>query len=312
MSFYRHSLPQLDGQLFLTDGGLETALIFHSGIDLPEFASFPLLKSAAGRKVLRDYYDAYAEIAARTGSGFVLESPTWRANPDWARKLGYNKERLADINRDGIALMEMIRERFEDRAGPIVISGNIGPRGDGYVADKLMSADEATGYHLEQIRVFADTAADLVTAVTLPYADEAIGVVRAARQCGLPAVVSFTTETDGRLPSGQSLADAIRQVDDATDSWAAYFMLNCAHPDHFSDALREDEAWTGRIRGIRANASRCSHAELDAATELDDGDPAEFGRLYRALRDRLPHISVLGGCCGTDHRHVAEVAAALT
>jgi len=311
MTRYRQSLPQLDGGIFITDGGLETTLIFHDGIDLPEFACFPLLYSDEGRAALNRYYDAHADIAAASGRGFILETPTWRANRDWGDKLGFSRQQLAEANRDGIRFVESVRDRYAGRISPVVISGNIGPRGDGYVVDAQMSADEAAEYHSDQVRVFAATSADVVTALTLTYADEAIGVVRAAKQCGLPAVVSFTTETDGTLPSGQSLAAAIEQVDRATDNGAAYFMVNCAHPDHFADALPENEGWTRRIRGIRANASRCSHAELDEATELDDGNPAEFGRLYRALHARLPGLSVFGGCCGTDHRHIAAVAAAV-
>lgn len=311
MTSYRNALPQMNGDIFFTDGGHETTLIFHDGIYLPEFASFPLLYNDEGRDALNRYYDAYAKIALVFGGGFILESPTWRANRDWGARLGFSSEQLAEVNREGIQFIENVRNRYADRHFPIVISGNIGPRGDGYVADTLMSSDEAMEYHLEQISVFADTSADLVTALTMTYAEEAIGIVRAAQKCELPVVISFTTETDGTLPSGQSLADAIAQVDEATDAYAAYFMVNCAHPDHFAEALPGDEAWTHRIRGVRANASRCSHAELDEATELDDGDPAEFGQLYRALRARLPGLSVFGGCCGTDHRHIAEVAAAL-
>jgi len=312
MSNYRNDLPQLSDQVFLTDGGLETCLIFHDGIDLPCFASFVLLKDEQGRKALRDYYDQYLPLIAETDFGFILETPTWRANRDWGAQLGYDAEQLAAVNRDSVALMEDIRNRHTGNAGPVIISGNIGPRGDGYVVTDRMSTDEATGYHGEQIRAFADTAADIVSAITLTYAEEAIGVTRAAQEAGIPAVIGFTTESDGRLPGGQSLRDAIQQVDAATDSGPAYYMVNCAHTDHFSDSLAENESWTRRVRGIRANASRCSHAELDEATELDDGDPIEFGELYRALRDRLPHLTVFGGCCGTDHRHVLEVATALS
>jgi S-methylmethionine-dependent homocysteine/selenocysteine methylase len=151
----------------------------------------------------------------------------------------------------------------------------------------------------------------MVCAITLTYAEEAIGIVKTAGKHGIPVAIGFTTETDGRLPSGQALHDAIEEVDAATNSAAAYFMVNCAHTEHFDDALQAGERWTARVRGIRANASRLSHAELDEAEELDDGDPSEFGRLYRRLRKRLPHLSVFGGCCGTDHRHIDEVNTAL-
>lgn len=309
MSYYRKNLPQLNGRLFLTDGGLETTLVFHEGIELPCFAAFGLLGEAWGRETLRRYYRRYADIAIGADCGFVLESPTWRANPDWGTALGYGTEQLAGLNRDAIMLMEEIRDEYAGRVGPVVISGAIGPRGDGYVAGEKMSASEAAEYHRFQVDVFAGTGADLVTAITITYAEEAIGIVRAAGERAMPVVISFTTETDGRLPSGQLLGEAIEQVDDATDRAAAYFMVNCAHPDHFSGALDDQAAWARRIRGVRANASRCSHAELDEATELDAGDPAEFGLLHRQLRAAFPQISVLGGCCGTDHRHVEAIRA---
>jgi homocysteine S-methyltransferase len=312
MSRYRNNLPQLSDQVFLTDGGLETTLIFHEGIDLPHFASFVLLQDKQGRKALADYYDEYLPVAFDAGYGFVLETPTWRANPDWGKRLGYDSEQLAAANRDSVRLMEEVRDRHSAAGYPIVISGNIGPRGDGYVVTNLMTVDEAARYHSEQIDVFAGTVCDLVTAITLTYAEEAIGVTRAAQEAGIPVVISFTTETDGRLPSGQALEDAIRQVDQATAEGPAYYMVNCAHTDHFSAALVESETWTRRIRGIRANASRCSHEELDEAVELDDGDPIEFAELYQALRDRLPALSIFGGCCGTDHRHVLAVAMAVS
>ena len=311
MSIYRNNLPQLNGKVFLTDGGLETTLIFHEGIDLPCFAAFELLNTGNGRETLLDYYRRYATIAADAGSGFVLESPTWRANTDWARTLGHSDEQLAEINRAAIGLMETVRNEYRRRVDPIVISGNIGPRGDGYVSGEQMTAGEAADYHSAQIDVFADSNADLVTAVTMTYAEEAIGIIQAARDRYVPVVISFTTETDGRLPSGQPLGAAIEQVDDETDGSAAYFMVNCAHPDHFRDSLDPRAAWTTRIRGVRANASRCSHAELDDATELDAGDPQEFGFLHQQLRRLFPQLSVLGGCCGTDHRHVSAISAAV-
>jgi len=310
MSKYRNQLPQLSDRLFLTDGGLETTLIFHEGVDLPHFASFDLMKSKAGIAKLRAYYARYITMAKDNGLGFILEGHTWRANPDWAAKLGYSREQLAGANRAAIALLADLRRQYEAPQTPIVISGNIGPRGDGYKIENAMSAKEAAEYHGEQIAVFRDTECDMVSAFTLNYVEEAIGVVRAAKKAEMPVVISFTVGTDGKLPSGQPLKDAIEQVDRETSNAPAYFMLNCAHPTHFSGALKRGEAWVSRLRGIRANASKRSHAELDAAPDLDIGDPAELGRHYRDLRARFRHVNVLGGCCGTDHRHVGEICLA--
>lgn len=309
MSLYRTQLPQLENRLFLTDGGLETTLVFHKGLDLPCFAAFDLLKDEAGVETLRQYFEPYLESARLHGTGFILEAPTWRANPDWAARLGYDAEALADANRRAIGLMLELRKAHAEPGRPFVISGNLGPRGDGYRADARMSAAEACAYHAGQIQTFAETDADMVAAFTMNYVGEAVGILQAARDAGMPAVISFTVETDGRLPSGDGRAEAIRRTDAEADGYAAYYMINCAHPTHFANVV-EDGAWRERIRGLRANASTCSHAELDESTDLDDGDPVRLGEEYRELRKRLPNLNVLGGCCGTDHRHVQAIASA--
>lgn len=311
MSKYRTALPQLEGDVFLTDGGIETTLIFHEELDLPYFAAFDLLKSDEGKQTLRDYFEPYINIAKDHGVGFVLESATWRASPDWAEKLGYSRDALDEANRKAIQILQDIREEHETELTKMVISGCVGPRGDGYSPDTLMTEEEAERYHEIQIATFADTDADVVTAITMTHAEEAIGVTRAARVRGLPVIIGFTVETDGRLPTGQTLKDAIEQVDAATGNGPAYYMINCAHTTHFEDALKAGEAWTTRIRALRANASRLSHAELDEAEELDDGNPEEFGRDYGQLRSAFGQINVFGGCCGTDHRHVEKVAEAV-
>jgi S-methylmethionine-dependent homocysteine/selenocysteine methylase len=307
---HRHHLPQLEGGLFLTDGGIETTLIFHEGLDLPLFAAFDLLKDDEGTETLRRYFEPYAELAREHRLGFVLESPTWRASPRWAADLGYSNEQLADLNRKAIALMEELRERYESPDAPVVISGCVGPQDDGYSPAERLSAPAAHEYHSTQIGTFAQTAADMVTAITMTYVEEALGVTRAAMESDMPAVISFTVETDGRLPSGQPLGEAIEQVDDETGRGPAYYMINCAHPTHFDGVLESGEAWLERIRGLRANASTMSHAELDEATVLDDGDRADLGARYAALAGNLPQLNVLGGCCGTDHRHVGAACEA--
>ena len=307
MARYRHRLPQLDDRLFLTDGGLETTLIFLEGFELPSFAAFHLFKTEAGVDALRRYYTRHASIARDNGLGFILESATWRANADWGAKLGYSSSDLADVNRRAIDLLHELRGELETDHSAMVISGCVGPRSDGYRPDSVMTPDVAQAYHGAQIGVFAEAGADLATAITMTNTNEAIGVSRAARAAGLPVVISFTVETDGRLPTGQSLGEAIDAVDAATDEAPAYFMINCAHPTHFAEELLPGSRWVSRIRGLRANASTCSHAELDEATVLDDGDPLDLGRRYHELRTRFPQITVLGGCCGTDHRHIERI-----
>jgi S-methylmethionine-dependent homocysteine/selenocysteine methylase len=291
--------------LYLTDGGLETSLIFEQGLDLPCFAAFPLLESEEGVAALRTYFAPFVALAREHGTGFVLDTPTWRANPDWAERLGYSPEQLDAANRRAVAFALRLRDEAADV--PILVDGVIGPRGDGYVAGERMTAEEAERYHGPQVASFDGV--DLVSAITMTYAEEAIGIARAAKAAGVPSVVSFTVETDGLLPSGQSLREAVERVEGDTGGAPAHYMINCAHPTHFEDAL-EPGQWLDRIGGLRANASRLSHAELDAAEQLDSGDPVELAEQYVALRTRLHSMKVLGGCCGTDHRHVAEVASA--
>lgn len=303
-------LPQLEGGLFITDGGLETTLVFIDGMDLPEFAAYGLLTHEKGRQRLRDYFKHYLEVAAKEKAGFILETPTWRANSDWGSKLGHSSDQLDSLNRAAVEFLEDLRRQHQTTTGPMVISGCIGPRGDGYIAGEAMSVEEAAAYHLPQLKSFAAAGADMAAAITMTNIEEATGIAVAAERAGLPVAISFTVETDGRLPSGAALSDAIKAVDQTTSAYPAYFMLNCAHPSHFEHLFNGTEDWMTRIRGIRANASRCSHAELDDATELDDGNPAELGAEYAALCRRLPHVNVLGGCCGTDHRHVAHIGAA--
>ena len=243
---HRAHLPQLDGTVMVTDGGLETDLIFNRGFELPHFAAIDLLRDdGEGAAALRSYYERYAEIARDSGFGLVLESPTWRANPDWARELGYSPEELADLNAKAIGLLEDVRDAHQGEVTPIVISGCVGPRGDGYDPGTMMSAADAESYHATQIGAFAGTAADMVCAITMTYAEEAIGVTRAARAAGLPVAISFTVETDGRLPSGQALPDAIAQVDAETGGGPDYYMINCAHPEHFEDVLDPAAPWVG-------------------------------------------------------------------
>jgi S-methylmethionine-dependent homocysteine/selenocysteine methylase len=312
MTKYRNALPQLSGQQFITDGGLETTLVFHDGIDLPNFAAFDLLRTADGVQRLDDYYRRYAGIATENEVGFVLESVTWRASSDWGQLMGYSDIALDAINKQSIEMLEVLRDELETENSPMVISGCVGPRGDGYNPDFFMSAEQAQAYHSAQIKSLSETGADMVTAMTITYVEEAIGIVLAARAENIPVVISFTVETDGRLPSGQTLKDAIDQVDEATGSTPAYYMINCAHPEHFESTLLGDERWLSRIQGIRANASNKSHAELDECEELDDGNPHELGQSYKAFKKQLTQLNVFGGCCGTDHRHVEAICRATT
>jgi len=308
---YRTALPQLSDEVFLTDSGLETDLIFNGGFDLPEFAAFVLVDDARGTAALDAYFRRHADIAVQHGCGVIVETPTWRASRDWGSLIGYPPAELRRVNQSAVSLLSQVRDGYRHAAGsPVVISGCIGPRADAYGPAERMGEGEAEDYHQEQIEVLAATDADLVHAMTLAYAAEAAGIARAAAGAGIPAAISFTTETDGRLPDGTSLADAVAAVDAATGGAPVYYGVNCAHPSHFGSAL-PGGAIGARIRGVRANASRMSHAELDESPALDDGDPVELAGDYVRLRAQHPQISILGGCCGTDARHVQAIADAV-
>jgi S-methylmethionine-dependent homocysteine/selenocysteine methylase len=305
------SLPHQWDRPFLTDGGIETSLIFDDGLDLPHFAAFHLLRDRAGRAALSRYYERYMAVAARAGLGFVLESPTWRASPDWAGRLGYSNAALADANADAIVFMHGLRARLDTTPAAMLVSGCVGPRGDGYLPGDLMTPEAAQAYHHEQIGVLAEAGCDLISAITMTNVPEAIGIARAATACGVPNVISFTVETDGRLPTGDTLEQAIGEVDAATNGAPANFMINCAHPTHFGPVIERGGAWNARLGGLRANASSKSHAALNEAADLDRGNPDELAAAYRGLSDRLPGLRVFGGCCGTDHHHLAAIATAI-
>jgi len=307
MSMYRDKLPQLNGIRCITDGGMETDLVFNHNIDLPEFASYDLLRNKTGEQRLVDYFRNYVGIAQRYGLGLVLETPTWRANRDWGKRIGDTPEELALFNRAGVNVLERVRHEVATGEVPIVISGCFGPQGDGYAPGGMMSAEQSHEYHGEQMATFAGTAVDMVAALTMNYPSEASGIALAAADQGLPVCISFTVETDARLPTGMSLAEAIAEVDEVSNHYPAYYMINCAHPTHFGHLFEEGGTWLERIKGLRGNASCLSHAELDQSTSLDDGDPEAFGRQLSELLALSPHLTVLGGCCGTDHRHIESV-----
>lgn len=291
----------------VTDAGLETWLVFHRGIDLPAFAAYPLAATSEGRALLTEYYGYYADIARSIDAAVVLEAPTWRANPDWAATLGHDRTALKRFITASVNVVNEVRGGWTGDQ-PFLIGGTVGPRGDGYRIDSTMDAEVAADYHSFQIACMAAAGIDVVTALTMGYTDEAVGIARAAQAAGLPVVVSFTLETDGTLPSGMSLREAIEVTDAATAGYPVHYMINCAHPAHFDHVLDGAAPWAARIGGLRANASQLSHAELDEMVQLDEGDPDDLAARYVRLRSALPGLRVIGGCCGTDHRHVAAIA----
>ncbi|MEO9296982.1 homocysteine S-methyltransferase family protein [Devosia alba] len=307
MAKQNRTLPQNSGQMFVTDGGIETHMIFNQGHDLPYFTVFQLNDGEQGRQAMREYYQPYIEIAAKARQGFLFDTNTWRANPDWGALVGYGAARLRAVNMAAIRFSRTVAEGFHLAGVPTVVSGAIGPRRDAWQYDDAMSVDEAMAYHADQVAAFAAAGADLVTAYTLTNTPEAIGIARLAEAAGLPCVLSFTLETDGHLPGGKNLGTAIGEVEAATGGSPAYYMINCVHPIHFASTIRHAGAWVDRIGGLRVNASMKSHAELDESETLDIGDWQDLAQRYQRLLPLLPNIRVIGGCCGTDHRHIGAI-----
>jgi len=304
MPKYRENLPLLGRDIYACYVGMPTEIIYRDGIDLPGFASYPLLLNPDHKNLIRNYICNLVDLARDQNVGLILDSETWVANRDRGAKLGFSPDDLKKLNIEAIELIADVREEKGDL--PTVLCGQVGPRGDGYAPSDLMSTQEAEDYHSEQIEIYSKTEADLVSGFTLCYPEEASGVVRAAQRFDMPVAIAFTVETDGRLPTGVSVKEAIEQVDEESDGGAIYYLINCAHPDHFTNIF-SDEPWMKRLRGVVANASRCSHAELEVSEELDEGDPDELGILVGGLRKQFPHFNILGGCCGTNLRHMKRI-----
>jgi len=301
-------LARMEGRPWLTDGGLETAMIFLEGLDLPQFASFTLLDDARGRERMAAYFNGFMDEAERLGAGFVLDTATWRSSDGWGAVMGLSPAEIDRINRAAVDFALSLKAARPDGGRNVIVNGVLGPQGDAYAPDRVLTEAEAEAYWRPQIASLAAAGAEMVTAVTMSDPAQGIGIARAARALGIPAAIGFTVETDGRLVSGMELGEAILRTEEATDGYPAWFMINCAHPSHFRQALKGD--WVKRIGAIRANASTRSHAELDEATELDIGDIEGLARDYAGLQAILPNLRVLGGCCGTDHRHVAAIGRA--
>ena len=293
---------------FLTDGGFETWLFFQKGFEAPQFAAIVLMDDDEARQAMRSYFDGFLTMAASARTGFVLDTNTWRGCTRWGPELNKSASEMLRLTMDAVSFAKEVRADWHSRVSPILLNGVVGPAGDGYAPSEVPEAGPARNIHQPQIDCLARAGVDMVSAITMTNTSEAIGITQAAIDVDLPVVVSFTVETDGRLPTGEPLGEAIDRVDAATGSAPIYYMVNCAHPDHFLDAIETGADWVGRIGGVRANASRLSHAELDVAESLDDGDPEEFGALHSELVDLLPNLRVVGGCCGTDHRHVGCVS----
>lgn len=291
---------------FLSDGGLETWLIYTRNCQLTLFAAFPLLATPKGANHLQEYYNEYLEVAQELRMGLVLSTPTWRASTRWGEEMGFSQVEVDQFNVDAVKMLKCVKDISKD--GPtVVVDGQIGPMEDGYKPEVKHSVQACKEYHIRQVAVLKDAGVDLVTAATLTNWEEATGITLAAKECKTPLAVGFTVELDGRLPSGDSLEDAVEKVDKMTGAYPSYYMVNCGHPDHIRKAMEKGGKWRERVMAFRVNASRKSHEELDRMETLDEGDVEELGRLTAELGKLMPRMVLMGGCCGTRAEHVRSI-----
>lgn len=299
-------LPQLDGTLMTCGGGFETWLQYVDGFELRHFCAFELLNDPRGVECLRDYHRKVVEASVGNGFGVINEGLHYRSSRDWGELIGFSKDALEEINIRGIEFYRDFAREYETEETPMLVGGVIGPRGDAYNVGRTPDAAEAEDYHSEQIQTFKKAGADLVTAATFSSVEEVIGLARAARAAEMPVVISFFVARGGKLKGGETLEDAIAQVDAATGHAPAYYMVNCTHPTEFEPGLTEGD-WTRRLGGFMPNAVAMETLDLCKLGHLEDGDPEELGGQMARLAERFPHINVWGGCCGTDGRHFGEI-----
>ena len=300
--------PRLDNKFYLTEGGSETEIMYKWGFELPEFEMYPLLDNPQADEIIRNMFRRYFEVAAQHDTGMLLNGHDYRASPDWGAKLGYSPEALRNMQHRVIDFLDGMRAEYADRVSDVYIAACIGPRGDAYGSGGEITADEAEDYHSVQLKNLDGTAADMAVAATFNNVPEAIGVIRAANGAGRPIGVSLTLTPEGRLRSGPGLGEAIETIDEATDGGAAWFGTNCSHPLEFEPALAEQGPWLDRLRYIRPNAARMDKIALCSLGHLEDGDPVELGGQMGEVARRLPRADIIGGCCGTDERHLSEIA----
>jgi len=302
---------------FLTFPGCETYLLYIQGFPLRDFCAFEVVyDDRAWQRLEDELLRPVADAAAARGFGLLADSFVWRASADYVTRLG--APGVAAVNQRAIERVRAFITRWRAgsdaaRACPVLVTGDIGPRGDGYAATGAVSIGAAYDYHAAQVDVLARAGVDVLVPLTMTSLPETLGILRAAEIAKLPVLVSPTIEPDGKLPDGTPLGEFVATVDDATHGYPLAFMVNCVHPSHLAPVLRaaaeRDEPWLTRFRGVRANASAKTHAELDASKALDRGDPAALGGGVADLQ-RAHGLTIVGGCCGTDAEHLACIASA--
>lgn len=305
----QHS-PFQDGLLYLTEAGTETEVLYKEGYELPHFAMWTLLDNPEAMERIGDMYRRYLDVAAENETGIVLCGFDYRASPDWAALLDVDRDGLREVIHRGIGFLRDVSDPYRDRVPHILLGGSIGPRGDAYSRGEPVTADSAEEYHSFQIACLKEAGADIACAHTFNNIPEAVGVARAARAEGLPLAMYFSLDSSSRLNTGPSLRDAVIETDSQTGNAPLFYGLNCSHPVEFEPALEPGD-WIDRLRSIRPNASKMEKIALCKLGHLEDGDPDELGAQMGDLARRYPHMDIMGGCCGTDERHLSRIAEAV-
>ena len=299
--------PQQEGRFYLSEGGTETELMYKYGFELPQFAMFPLLDNPDAASKMRGMFRRYLDVVAANGMSALMGGLDYRASPDWGELLGYSPEGLAEANLQSIAFLREIANEYTSDIPEILIQGLIGPRGDAYERNERITENEAEDYHSVQLQTLKNADVDLALALTFNNVPESIGVARAAAKIGVPLGLSLTLDSNSKLHSGTSLAEAITAIDAETNRSPEFYSINCSHPVEFEPAIKSED-WISRVRGVRPNASKMEKIALCEIGHLESGDPVELGELCGDLARRYPHMDIWGGCCGTWDTHIEEIA----
>lgn len=270
-----------------------------------------LIYQESGRAALETIYRQYLAIGQRYQLPLLLSTPTWRAGRERIAAAGLAGR---DLNGDNTRFLAKLRDGSGDYARQVAICGLMSCRGDAYKPDEAMSADAAADFHAWQADALAAAGVDFLLAATLPALSEALGLARAQAATGLPYVISFVARREGTLLDGTPLSVAISTIDAAVTPRPLAYLVNCTHASIFRSALLNERNSSPlvkqRVIGLLANTAALSPEELNERTDLVEEAPAVFGRSVAALRSELG-MKILGGCCGTDQRHIECLARAL-
>ncbi|WP_286238828.1 homocysteine S-methyltransferase family protein [Neptuniibacter halophilus] len=295
------------GRLYLTEGGTETEIMYKYGFELPHFAMFPLLDNPAAVTKMRDMFRYYLDVVAKHKLCALIGGLDYRASPDWGKLLGYSDAGLAEANLQSIDFLRDVAAEYAHDIEQTLIQGLIGPRGDAYQQGHTITAEAAEDYHAIQLTTLKKAGVDLALAITFNNVEESIGVARAAKTIGVPLAISLTLNRNSTLGDGTPLADAIEQIDQATDHSVEFYSINCSHPIEYEPAI-DGGPWLQRVRGVRPNASKMEKVALCKIGHLESGDPVELGEQCGELAKRYPHMDIWGGCCGTWDQHLDQIA----